>query len=236
MSTTRRVPSRLSPKSRAPRSPPWAPWGHDRVTSINASVRCHRKPPPASWSRRLAPVAPGSSGSSGNTTTTAGGWPPHAFPHRPAIASQRPAGRLCHGRAALEPELARRSMAPRSTLPSVATALGLVQRPSVLSKTPPAGAQPCGADTRSATPAGPLGGRPTCDGARPWSVPRPRHTAVFTHTSARFRRILNAANAESKHATRPCTPGVGPRWSRRCRPCVACQARWLYAWGRTWVS
>jgi hypothetical protein len=54
--------------------------------------------------------------------------------------------------------------------------------------------KPFCSDTISATPAGPIGARPTGGGSRTWSVPRPRNQSFFKKTSERFRSILNASN------------------------------------------
>ena len=69
------------------------------------------------------------------------------------------------------------------------------------------------------------GARPTCGGALQWSGPRPRHTGVFPQTAAQGRSRPHAANGSSTTATSPGPPGVGPRWSRLCRPGAACHAR-----------
>jgi hypothetical protein len=45
--------------------------------------------------------------------------------------------------------------------------------------------------------------RSTGDGARQWSVPRPRNHACFKHTSKRFMSRLNTSNGERQHATSP---------------------------------
>ncbi len=70
------------------------------------------------------------------------------------------------------------------------------------------------------------GPRPTCGGSLKSFVPHRRNKSCFTNTSEWCRSIPNASNGSSKNSTSMCKPGVCPRWSRRCRPCVACNARW----------
>jgi hypothetical protein len=231
-STRRRWPWRMSPTITAPRSPPWAPWGHDSVTSIHASVSGHRKPHPSALSLRLAPGAPGSLGLERTKTPPAGWWRPHACPQRLVIGSKRTAGPLCHWLASRAPESSRRSLSPRATRTPCATSPGRVQMPSVLSKPPPAVSKPVCSDTLAAPPAGPMGARPPGGGSLQLAVPRPRHQALCQHTSERCMSRPPASNGSSPHATSPCTPGVCPRCSRRCRPGVACHARWPSPAGR----
>jgi hypothetical protein len=87
-----------------------------------------------------------------------------------------------------------RSMSPKSKMKPFATSPRLVKMPSVISKTPNSVSKPFCSDTISATPAGPIGPRPTCGGSLKLSVPPPRNKSFFKNTSERFRSIPNASN------------------------------------------
>jgi hypothetical protein len=230
MATKRRLPWRMSPKSMAPRSTPWAPLEPASGLAITLAVRGHRKPNTASLALRLAPAATGSSGSYGKKTTTAGEWRLHSCPERPLIGSKRTVETLCHWLASLAQAISRRSMSPRSKMKPCARSPGLVKMPAVSSKTPHAVSKPFCSATISAPPAGPQVARPTCDGSLKLSVPRPRHKSLFTKTSARFRSLPHASNGSHKHSPSTCKPGVCPRWATLGRPCVACHARWPSPW------
>jgi hypothetical protein len=74
MSIQRRLLWQMSSTITALRWPTWAPLGRVRVTSLNSSASCTRRPNIRCLSMTRAPVAPGSLAISATKATTAGSW------------------------------------------------------------------------------------------------------------------------------------------------------------------
>jgi len=89
---------------------------------------------------------------------------------------------------------------PRLKMKPFVIALGPVQIPSAISRTPSFASRPACSDTIAATPAGPPGARPISGGSPKWSVPPRRHNSSCKHMAVRFTNRPHASSVSNRNA------------------------------------